>query len=125
MAKRYPAQKLLIPYAGQPALTAVLRDEKTGNVLHAVSGDCQSSVSFADGRISASRHPQSGDWVVIIPATDIKTLYGTLYHKPASEVIKDTVPDSPSAAAFLFDTADGCVFTDAVPTRNGKIRVER
>jgi len=124
MSKRYDAQTLVIPYGGQTALTVVFRQDKTGHILHATTGDCTSSITVANGRIQATRHPQSGDWLVSIPATDVKTLYGTLYHKLATEVTKDTVPDAPSAVAFLFDARTGSSFSDLLPTLNGRVLVE-
>lgn len=124
MSKRYDAQTLVIPYAGQTALTVVLRQDKTGHILHATTGDCTSAITVANGRIQAVRHAQSGDWLVSIPATDVKTLYATLYHKSAAEVTKDTVPDTPSAVAFLFDANTGSSFSDLLPMRNGRILVE-
>jgi hypothetical protein len=124
MAKKYDSKVLVIPFGGEAALTVVFRQDKTGNVLHATSGDCSSSVTFANGKITAARHPQSGDWLVTIPASDIKTLYGTLYYAAAAAVDKDTVPDAPSATAFLFDTLRGVSFSDILPTFNGRVLVE-
>lgn len=124
MSKHYDAQLLVIPFGGQTALTVVFRQDKTGNILHATTGDCTSSITVANGRIQATRHAQSGDWLVAIPATDVKTLYGTLYHKSAVEVTKDTVPDAPSAVAFLFDAKTGASFSDLLPTLNGRVLVE-
>lgn len=124
MSKRYEAQVLVIPFGGQTALTVVLRQDKTGHILHATTGDCTASIPFASGRIQATRHAQSGDWLVLIPATDVKTLYGTLYHKSLAEVTKDTIPDTPSAAAFLFDASTGSSFSDLLPIRNGRVMTE-
>jgi hypothetical protein len=124
MSKRYANRVLVIPYGGEDALTVVFREDKTGNVLHATSGDCSASIPFADGRIAATRHPESGDWRVAIPATDVKTLYGTLYYVPAIDVDKNTSPDAPNAIAFLFDTKSGASFSDMVPQLNGRVLVE-
>ena len=124
MSKRYESQTLILPFGGESALTVVFRQDKTGDVLHAVSGDCSASIAFADGRIAAIRHPQSGDWQVSVPATDIKTLYGTLYAAAVADVHKDTVPTAPTAVAFLFDTKRGIAFSDLVPTFNGRVLVE-
>jgi hypothetical protein len=124
MSKRYDAQTVVIPFGGEAALTVVLRQDKTGHVLHAVSGDCSAGITFAQGRITAVRHPQSGDWLIPIPATDAKSLYGTLYYAPAATITKDTEPDTPNAVAFLFDAKSGAVFSDLVPMLNGRILVE-
>jgi hypothetical protein len=124
MSKTYENRVLVIPFGGEAALTVVLREDKTGNVLHATTGDCSASVTFAQGRIAATRHPESGDWLVPIPATDIKTLYGTLYHAEATGVTKDTTPDAPNAIAFMFDMKIGASFSDLVPMLNGRILVE-
>ena len=124
MSKTYENRLLVIPFGGETHLTAVLRQDKTGNVLHATTGDCSASVTFVQGRIAATRHPQSGDWVVAIPATDIKTLYGTVYYAAASGVTKDTAPDAPNAIAFMFDMKIGASFSDLVPMLNGRILVE-
>ena len=124
MAKTYENRLLVIPFGGESALTAVFRAEKSGNVLHATTGDCSASIPFANGRIAATRHPQSGDWLVAIPSTDIKTLYGTRYAAALVDVTKDTVPTAPAAAAFLFDTKHGGSFSDLVPTLNGRVLVE-
>ena len=124
MSKRYANRVLVIPYGGEDALTVVFREDKTGNVLHATSGDCSAGIPFADGRIAATRHPESGDWRVAIPATDVKTLYGTLYYVPAIDVDKNTSPDAPNAIAFLFDTKSGASFSDMVPQLNGRVLVE-
>jgi len=121
---RYASRTLIIPYGGQPNLTVVFRQDKTGNVLHATSGDCSASVTFAQGRIAATRHPQSGDWQVTIPGTDVRTLYGTVYDAAASAVTRDTVPDAPGTDAFLFDMKFGASFSDLVPTFNGRVLVE-
>jgi len=124
MSKRYDAQVLVIPFGGQSALTVVFRQDKTGHILHATTGDCSSSITVANGRIQATRHAQSGDWLVALPATDVETLYATLYHKSATEVTKDTVPDAPSAVAFLFDAGTGSSFSDLLPTLNGRVLTE-
>jgi hypothetical protein len=124
MAKKYESKVLVIPFGGETALTVVFRQDKTGNVLHATTGDCSASVTFANGRIAATRHPQSGDWLVAIPATDVKTLYGTLYYAAIGDVNKDTSPDAPNAIAFLFDMKTGASFSDLVPMLNGRILVE-
>lgn len=124
MSKTYESRLLVIPYGGESHLTVVFRQDKTGNVLHGVNGDCSASISFADGRIAAVRHPESGDWLVTIPATNIKTLYGTLYYAAIGDVTKDTSPDAPNAIAFLFDTKSGASFSDMVPMLNGRVLVE-
>ena len=124
MPKRYENRMLVIPYGGEDALTVVFRQDKTGNVLHATSGECAASIPFADGRIAATRHPESGDWRVVIPATDVKTLYGTLYYAPVVDVDKNTAPDAPNAIAFLFDMKIGASFSDMLPTLNGRVLVE-
>lgn len=124
MSKRYESRMLIIPYGGEDALTVVFREDKTGNVLHATSGECAASVTFAQGRIAATRHPESGDWRVVIPATDVKTLYGTLYYAPVVDVDKNTAPDAPNAIAFLFDLKTGASFSDMLPTLNGRVLVE-
>ena len=124
MSKRYENRMLVIPYGGEEALTVVFRQDKTGNVLHATSGECAASVTFAQGRIAATRHPERGDWRVVIPATDVKTLYGTLYYVPAIDVDKNTAPDAPNAIAFLFDMKTGVSFSDMVPQLNGRVLVE-
>ena len=124
MSKRYDSQTLVIPFGGEAALTVVLRQDKTGHVLHATTGECTPSVTFVQGRIAAVRHPQGGDWLVPIPATDVKSLYGTLYYAAAGSVTKDTEPDTPNAVAFLFDTKSGAAFSDLVPMLNGRILVE-
>ena len=124
MSKTYDSQTLVIPYGGQSHLTVVFRAEKSGDVLHATTGECSGSVSFANGRIAATRHPESGDWLVAIPATRIKTLYATLYAAAVGEVTRDTVPDRPDAAAFLYDMHSGASFSDVVPLRNGRVLVE-
>jgi len=124
MAKTYESKVLVIPFGGEANLTVVFRQDKTGNILHATTGDCSASVTFANGRITAARHPQSGDWLVAIPATDIKTLYGTLYYAAAATVSKDTSPDAPNAIAFLFDMKTGASFSDMLPTFNGRVLVE-
>ena len=124
MSKRYANRVLVIPYGGEDALTVVFREDKTGNVLNATSGECAASVTFAYGRIAAARHPESGDWRVTIPATDVKTLYGTLYYAPAIDVDKNTAPDAPNAVAFLFDMKTGASFSDMLPTLNGRVLVE-
>ena len=123
MSKRYENRQLVIPYGGEDYLTVVFREDKTGNVLHAVSGDCSVTVPFADGRIAATRHPESGDWRVPIPATDIKTLYGTVYYAASGDVNKDIAPDAPNAIAFLFDMKIGASFSDLLPTFNGRVLV--
>ncbi len=124
MSKNYKNRLLVIPFGGETHLTVVLREDKAGNVLHATTGDCSASVTFAQGRIAATRHPQSGDWLVPIPATNIKTLYGTVYYAAASGVTKDTAPDAPNAIAFMFDMKIGASFSDLVPMLNGRILVE-
>ena len=124
MSKRYANRVLVIPYGGEDALTVVFRQDKTGNVLHATSGECAASVTFAQGRIAATRHPESGDWRGMIPATDVKTLYGTLYYAPVVDVDKNTAPDAPNAIAFLFDMKTGASFSDMLPTLNGRVLVE-
>jgi len=124
MAKTYDSKVLVIPFGGEADLTVVFRQDKTGNVLHATTGDCTASVTFTQGKITATRHPQSGDWLIAIPATDIKTLYGTLYYAAASSITKDSSPDAPNAIAFLFDTKRGASFSDMLPTFNGRILVE-
>ena len=124
MSKRYENRMLVIPYGGEDALTVVFRQDKTGNVLHATSGECAASVTFAQGRIAATRHPESGDWRVVIPATDVKTLYGTLYYAPVVDVDKNTAPNAPNAIAFLFDMKTGASFSDMLPTLNGRVLVE-
>ena len=124
MSKRYANRVLVIPYGGEDALTVVFREDKTGNVLHATSGDCSAAIPFADGRIAATRHPESGDWRVAIPATDVKALYGTLYYVPAIDVDKNTSPDAPNAIAFLFDMKTGVSFSDMLPLLNGRVLVE-
>ena len=123
MSKRYENRQLVIPYGGQDYLTVVFREDKTAHVLHATSGDCSDSIPFADGRIAATRHPESGDWRVPIPATDIKTLYGTVYYAAVADVDKHTLPDAPNAIAFLFDMKIGASFSDLLPTFNGRILV--
>lgn len=124
MSKTYENRLLVIPFGGEDDLTVVFRQDKTGNVLHATTGDCSASIPFANGRIVATRHLQGGDWLVAIPATAIKTLYGTLYYLPASAVSKDTPPEAPHAIAFLFDTKNGASFSDMLPTLNGRVLVE-
>ena len=124
MSKRYESRTLVIPYGGEDHLTLVFRADKAGDVLHATSGDCSASITFANGRIEATRHPQSGDWLVAIPATDIKSLYGTLYYAPVGDVDSNTAPDAPNAIAFLFDMKSGASFSDMVPMLNGRILVE-
>jgi len=61
---------------------------------------------------------------VAIPATDVKTLYGTLYYAAAAAVDKDTSPDAPNAIAFLFDMKTGASFSDTSPMLNGRVLVE-
>ncbi len=124
MSRKYENRTLIIPYGGEEYLTVVFRQDKTGNVLHATSGDCSAGIPFADGRIAATRHPESGDWRVAIPATDVKTLYGTLYYAAIGDVDKNTSPDAPNAIAFLFDTKSGASFSDMVPMLNGRVLVE-
>jgi hypothetical protein len=124
MAPRYESCLLVIPFGGETDLTVVFREDKTGNVLHATSGDCSASIPFANGRIAAIRHPQSGDWRVQIPPTNIKTLYGTLYGAAIGNVDKDTVPESPKGMAFRVDVKTGATFSDLLPTLNGRVRVE-
>jgi len=58
MSKNYENRLLVIPFGGETHLTVVLRQDKAGNVLHATTGDCSASVTFAQGRIAATRHPQ-------------------------------------------------------------------
>lgn len=87
-------------------------------------GDCDASVTFAQGRIAATRHPESGDWLIQLPATDVKTLYATLYYRALAEVDKETTPDEPKALAFLFDASRGVSFSDLLPVINGRVAVD-
>lgn len=122
--KPYDTRMLVIPFGGELALTAVFREKATGNVLHATEGDCSPSITFAQGRAAAVRHPQSGDWMIAIPAARVKTLHGTLYSAAASGVTKDTAPDARNANAFLFDMKTGASFSDMLPMLNGRVLVE-
>ena len=124
MSKRYKDRVLVIPYGGEDHLTVVFRGDKTGHVLNATNGECSESVTFANGRIAATRHAQSGDWIVAIPDTDIKSLYGTMYHAPVGDVDNNTVPDTPNATAFMFDMRIGSSFSDMLPMASGRVLVE-
>lgn len=122
--KHYGNRLLVVPYGGESNLTVVFREHQTGNVLNGSNGDCDASVTFAQGRIAATRHPESGDWLIQLPATDVKTLYGTLYYRALAEVDKETTPDEPKASAFLFDANSGVSFSDLLPILNGRVLVE-
>lgn len=122
--KPYDTRMLVIPFGGEPALTAVFREKATGNVPHATEGDCSPGITFAQGRAAAVRHPQSGDWLIAIPAARVKTLHGTLYSSVASGVTKDTAPEARNANAFLFDMKSGASFSEMLPMLNGRVLVE-
>ena len=119
--KRYSSKVLVIPYNGESNLTVVLREYGTGNVLDATTGDCDDTITFAQGCIEATRHAKSGDWLVVVPATDVKTLYGTIYKLAAASVTKNSTSDLPG---FLFDSKYGIVFSNTVPTFNGRVLVD-
>ena len=122
--KYYGNRLLVIPYGGESNLTVVFREHQTGNVVNGSNGDCNETVTFADGRIAATRHPESGDWLIQVPITRIKTIYGTLYYRSPDDVYKETVPDEPKASAFLFDANSGVSFSDLLPVINGRVAVD-
>ncbi|MCE5185039.1 MAG: hypothetical protein LLF76_02815 [Planctomycetaceae bacterium] len=109
---KHQAQTLVIPFNGESAVTVVLRERTTGNILSAADGTCTASTTWAAGAIQATQHSVSNDWLVVIPASYIRECILSIYHATKATVTKTTTPD---VAPVLFNLGTGRTYTDANP----------
>lgn len=115
------AQTLVVPYNGESAITAVMRDKRDGSVIDADDGT--DDAAWDDGEIEATQQAVSNDWLLSIPASNVKIVYITLYSVAAASVDKTTIPYNYQGTAFLLDTRYGSTGTDTNFNINGQIRV--
>jgi hypothetical protein len=109
--------------ASATAITIVVFDADTGNVVNGTTGVSASNTTWDSGEITGAQHSVSNEWKFTIPKPvdsngRVLDVYMKVYHVAAASVSKATIP---SEQPFLYLWETNRPYGDDSPTGNGRV----